>query len=292
MNLLKDRKIYFLLVVPALMFYTFSVLGPLFFGTIPLSLYKWNMLNPIAEWIGLKNYVQLFTDDPKFWGSFVLSIQIGIFTIIISNVLALSLALVLNENLFFKNAIRSMFFIPHIISSIFAALIWVFVFTGLFPSILQSLNMDFLNISWFGTPEMAMTSIVIVTVWQSTGFLMLMYLAGLQTIPKDVMESAYLDGVSMMQKIKQIQLPLLMPTITINLFLSIAGAFKQFDVPIALTGGGPHKSTETVAFDIYSEAFKNFNLGYSSSKAVILLLTVCLISYIQMRWTRKREINL
>ena len=126
---------------------------------------------------------------------------------------------------------------------------------------------------------------------KNIGFLMIIYTAGLQTIPKDVMESAELDGCSGLKKVLKIELPLLMPTVTINLFVSISGAFKSFDIPNAMTGGGPYGSTMPVAMNIYQEAFTKYNLGYGSAKSVILFLTVAAVTLIQLYCTRKKEVE-
>ena len=127
---------------------------------------------------------------------------------------------------------------------------------------------------------------------ESTGFLMMLYITGLQTIQKDVLEAAVLDGCTGIKKIIYIQLPLLMPTITINLFVSIAGAFKAFDIPLSLTGGGPANSTQTIALNIYNDAFGSFKMGYGSAKSIILFLLVGIIALIQLKITRKREVQM
>ncbi len=116
-----------------------------------------------------------------------------------------------------------------------------------------------------------------VTVWQGLGFLMILYITGLQSIPLDVMEAACIDGCVGLNRIIKIQLPLLMPTITINLFVSIANAFKAFDINYALTGGGPSKTTQTIAMNIYDDAFGTFNMGYGCAKSVILFLIIAAI---------------
>ena len=185
-----------------------------------------------------------------------------------------------------------MFFIPNIVSAVLVSFIWVFIFTNAMPALGGALGWDWLaNISWFGTPSMATVTIIVVSIWQNIGFLMIIYTAGLQTIPKDVMESAELDGCSGLKKVLKIELPLLMPTVTINLFVSISGAFKSFDIPNAMTGGGPYGSTMPVAMNIYQEAFTKYNLGSGSAKSVILFLTVAAVTLIQLYCTRKKEVE-
>lgn len=241
--------------------------------------------------IGFDNYIKLFS-DLRFWKSFLFNLEIGVVTIALSNILGFVLAYFLNENIKAKGLVRSMFFIPNIVSAVLVSFIWVFIFTNVLPAIGNMIGWDALaNVSWFGTPGMATITIIVVSVWQNVGFLMIIYTAGLQTIPKDVMESAQLDGCSGLKKIFKIELPLLMPTVTINLFVSISGAFKMFDIPNAMTGGGPHGSTMPVAMNIYQEAFTKYNLGYGSAKSVILFLTVAAVTLIQLYITRKKEVE-
>ena len=181
----------------------------------------------------------------------------------------------------------------YIISGVMVSFVWSFIFTGAIPNLAKILHIDALaNISWFGNAGTAAFTVILVTTWQSTGFLMMLYITGLQTIQKDVLEAAVLDGCTGIKKIIYIQLPLLMPTITINLFVSIAGAFKAFDIPLSLTGGGPANSTQTIALNIYNDAFGSFKMGYGSAKSIILFLLVGIIALIQLKITRKREVQM
>lgn len=287
----KNRKFYLMLILPALAIYAFALLVPLFGGTIPYSFMKWNLMTGSKSFVGFDNYVKLFS-DLKFWKSFLFNLEVGLFTIIGSNILGFILAYFLNENIKAKGVIRAMFFIPNIVSAVLVSFIWVFIFTCAMPALGETFGWEWLtNISWFGTPKMATFTIIVVSVWQSVGFLMIIYTAGLQTIPKDVLESAELDGCHGLQKVLKIQLPLLMPTITINLFVSISSAFKLYDISNAMTGGGPYGSTMPVAMNIYQEAFTKYNLGYGSAKSVILFLAVAAVTLIQLYVTRKKEVE-
>lgn len=287
----KKKKWYLLLIIPAFFVYTFALFYPLIFATIPNSFTNWNIIKGTREFVGLANYVDLLTDK-NFLNSIMFTITLGIFTIIGTNIVAFFTALFLSEKRFGNSLSRAMFFIPNIISGIMVAYVWVFIFTNALPAFAETFALPFLeNISWFGSANMATFAAIIVSIWQGTGFLMILYIAGLQTVSTDVIEAAKLDGCVGVQKVLKIQLPLLMPTITVNLFVSIANAFKAFDIPLALTGGGPGGSTETMALNIYNDAFGAFNYGYASAKSVILFLMVAVITIIQLRFTRKREVQ-
>lgn len=224
--------------------------------------------------------------------AFWFNIKLGVLTIIGSNLAGFVLAYFLNKEIKAKGLIRSLFFIPNIISAVLVAFIWTFIFSQILPNIAQLMDWEWLgSISWFGTPQMAAFTIVVVSIWQQIGFLMMIYTAGLQTIPADLIEAGKIDGCTGFKLIRYIQLPLLMPTITINLFVSISGAFKAFDVPNAMTAGGPYGSTMPVAMDIYKEAFGKYNMGYGAAKSVVLFLIVAAVTLIQLHITRKKEVE-
>uniref|UniRef100_UPI003FF14A02 carbohydrate ABC transporter permease n=1 Tax=Agathobacter sp. TaxID=2021311 RepID=UPI003FF14A02 len=243
------------------------------------------------QFVGLGNYIHLL-QDKNFQQAIVFTLILGIVTIIFTNVLAFITAFFLSEKIFGGSISRAMFFLPNIISGVMVSYVWYFIFTRAIPDVGKMLSNHFLsNISWFGTPGWAFAATAIVSVWQGTGFLMILYIAGLQTIPKDVLEAAKLDGCVGIKKIAYIELPLLMTTVTINLFVSIANCFKAFDIPFALTGGGPGGSTQTIALDIYNDAFGSFRYGYASAKSVILFLMVAAVTLVQLWITRKKEVQ-
>ena len=287
----RNRKRYLLLILPAFILYTFTLVIPLLGGTFPNAHTNWNLMKGTKQFVGLDNYIRLL-QDKNFQQAIVFTLILGIVTIIFTNVLAFITAFFLSEKIFGGSISRAMFFLPNIISGVMVSYVWYFIFTRAIPDVGKMLSNHFLsNISWFGTPGWAFAATTIVSVWQGTGFLMILYIAGLQTITKDVMEAAKLDGCVGIKKIAYIELPLLMTTVTVNLFVSIANSFKAFDIPFALTGGGPGGSTQTIALDIYNDAFGSFRYGYASAKSVILFLMVAAVTLVQLWITRKKEVQ-
>ena len=287
----RNRKRYLLLILPAFILYTFTLVIPLLGGTFPNALTNWNLMKGTKQFVGLDNYIRLL-QDKNFQQAIVFTLILGIVTIIFTNLLAFITAFFLSEKIFGGSISRAMFFLPNIISGVMVSYVWYFIFTRAIPDVGKMLSNHFLsNISWFGTPGFAFAATTIVSVWQGTGFLMILYIAGLQTIPKDVLEAAKLDGCVGIKKIAYIELPLLMTTVTVNLFVSIANSFKAFDIPFALTGGGPGGSTQTIALDIYNDAFGSFRYGYASAKSVILFLMVAAVTLVQLWITRKNEVQ-
>ena len=287
----RNRKRYLLLILPAFILYTFTLVIPLLGGTFPNALTNWNLMKGTKQFVGLDNYIRLL-QDKNFQQAIVFTLILGIVTIIFTNLLAFITAFFLSEKIFGGSISRAMFFLPNIISGVMVSYVWYFIFTRAIPDVGKMLSNHFLsNISWFGTPGFAFAATTIVSVWQGTGFLMILYIACLQTIPKDVLEAAKLDGCVGIKKIAYIELPLLMTTVTVNLFVSIANSFKAFDIPFALTGGGPGGSTQTIALDIYNDAFGSFRYGYASAKSVILFLMVAAVTLVQLWITRKKEVQ-
>lgn len=288
----KNKWFYFGLTVPSMLLYILAVAGPLLLGTLPGSFYNWNLIKGTKKFIGFANYSKLLNDQ-TFLHSVAFTLVLAAISVIMSNLIGFVVAYFLDSNIRWKGFIRSLFFIPNIISGVMVAFVWSFIFTGAIPTVAKMLHMDALaNISWFGSAGTAAFTVILVSTWKSTGFLMMLYIAGMQTIPKDLLEAAVLDGCTGIKKIRHVQIPLLMPTITINLFVSIAGGFKAFDIPLSLTNGGPANSTQTIALNIYNDAFGSFKMGYGSAKSMVLFLLVLIIALVQLRFTRKREVQI
>lgn len=190
----RNRKRYLLLILPAFILYTFTLVIPLLGGTFPNALTNWNLMKGTKQFVRLDNYIHLL-QDKNFQQAIVFTLILGIVTIIFTNVLAFITAFFLSEKIFGGSISRAMFFLPNIISGVMVSYVWYFIFTRAIPDVGKMLSNHFLsNISWFGTPGWAFAATAIVSVWQGTGFLMILYIAGLQTIPKDVLEAAKLDG--------------------------------------------------------------------------------------------------
>ncbi len=288
----KKTVIYLLCILPALCFYSFALLIPLFFGTIPYSTYDWNLMSGIKNFTGLGNYIEILS-DADFFRTLWFTVKVGVITVVLSNLLAFILAYFLSKSdVRCKSVSRAFFFIPNIISSVLVAFIWYVMFAWVLPSLAQTFNIEWLkSISWFGETSHATFTIIVVSVWQSLGFSLLIYIAGFQTIPSELIEAAEMGGSTGLKSITKVQVPLLMSTITINLFISIAGAFKAFDIPFALTDGGPFGTTQTIALNIYQEAFIRYRMGMGSAKSVVLFLLVAIVTIVQLRITSKKEVE-
>lgn len=202
-----------------------------------------------------------------------------------TNLLALILALILDNKLRFRNVLRSMFFLPNVISLIIVAYVWSFMFRLIFPA-LTGISV------WLGSPDLAPYATLMVSIWQGCGYLMVIYLAGLQTIPHELVEASEVDGANWYQRLFGIKFPLLLPAFTICLFYSLSNSLKSFDILWALNQGGPGYATTSIVIDIYKTAFMQNRYGYATAKAIVLCMVIIILTSTQLYLMKKREVEL
>lgn len=287
----KQNLILLLFCLPALLLYSTFVLYPAV-GGFALSLTDWNGLNPTKEYVGFSNYIELF-GDTQFIDSLLFTTRYVIYMVILQNVIALFLAIVIESLNKGKKVLRTIFFFPNMISMIIGGFIWMFIFTRVFPQIAETFGWMIFDESWIGNPDYSFYSILILSLWGSVGYLMIIYIAALQSIPNSLVEAAEIDGASRLQVIWYVIRPLIMNSITIGIFISLSASFKVFDQVYALTGGGPGTATQVVSMNIYMEAFAlRSRYGYASAKAIVLFLTILAITGLQLFMMKRREVEM
>jgi ABC-type sugar transport systems, permease components len=290
---LKMRKlaIFLAFVFPALLFYTVFMLVPAF-GGIWYSFTDWNGLNPTYETVGAANFIEALTDDPAFIKSILFTLKYVIIMLVLQNILALLLAVFIESSKRGRTVFRTIFFMPNMLSMIIGGFMWLFIFTRVLPYIAEHTVFKFLDQSWIGDSNYSFLAIIIVALWGSVGYIMVIYIAALQTVPIQMLEAAQINGANKFQIFWGIKLPMILPAITIGLFVSLSSSFKVFDVVFALTGGGPGRQTQVIALNIFEEAFKmNNRYGYASAKAMILFLIIFMITIVQLSIMKKREVE-
>ncbi|AHM64358.1 MULTISPECIES: carbohydrate ABC transporter permease [Paenibacillus] len=276
---------------PALIFYAIFLLIPTISGMY-YSFTDWNGLNPNYNFIGLGNFVESLKEDPDFLNSLWFTLKYVLVMIVLQNVLALVLAVLIESRTRSKGFFRTIFFMPNMISTIISAFMWTFVFSSVLPQIAEKTAIAFLGQSWLGDPKVSFFSIIIVSLWNGVGYMMIIYLAALQGVPQSLKEAAIIDGANAFQTLRSVTLPMITHAITICFFLTLNGAFKVYEVVYGLTGGGPGRSTQVITMNIYEEAFSNnFRYGYASAKSVILFAIVLIFTLIQLRVMKKREVE-
>ena len=235
-----------------------------------------------AKFVGIQNYLEAFKDS-NFLGSFKFTTLFAIVSLVLINVLAFLVALALTQNIKGKNIFRTVFFMPNLIGGIVLGYVWQLIFDGIFVKFDTALKLN---------ETLGFWGLVILVVWQMSGYMMLIYIAQIQNIPENLLESARIDGASSFQCFWKIKLPLMMPAFTIGLFLTLTNCFKLYDQNLTLTGGGPAKATEMLTMDICNTAFSRNMYGMAQAKGIIFLIVVALITVSQLMFTKSKEVEM
>ena len=288
MNTKRKGKDFCIFALPGLFCFLAVVIIPFLYG-VYLTLTDWNGVASVKNFVGLKNFAAM-VKDVQFWSSLLLTFKYVIAVVVLVNVLAFLIAYLLTRGFKGQNFFRAGFFTPNLIGGIVLGYIWQFVFSRVFVSIGEATGWNLFEISWLSKPNTAFAAMVLVTVWQLSGYMILIYVAGFTGLDTEVMEAAGIDGASGWKKMKNIILPLMMPSITNCLFLTLSRAFMVYDVNLSLTGGAPYGSTEMAAMHVYEKAFTSRQFGTGQAEAIVLFLIVACISGIQVYITKKKEV--
>ncbi len=257
------------------------------------SLTKWNGISKQPEFIGFQNFVTIFTDaSSNFLNSILFTTKYTVVFIIFANIFALALAVALTQKFKLANVMRGVFFIPYIMSMTIVGFIWKFIFSQGFAKLFEMTGWSWLNLSWLGNPNLAFYSVAFVGIWQSVGFYIVLYIAGLQAIPSDVLEAATVDGATGLRKFFSVTFPMLWPSVTTCVFMSLTNSLKVFDIILALTQGGPGKATSSVTLEIYREAFQNNNYGLGSAESIVYFLFVLILTQVVLKAFNKKDVGL
>lgn len=281
-----SRHTYLLMVLPALLlffsFHTYPVLQGLFY-----SFTNWRGYGGY-DFIGLKNYIHVFQDSralSAYWFTF----KFAIVATVLVNIISLVIALGLNARIRFKSTLRAVYFMPNILSILIVGYIFNFIFSNFVPEIAESLGITALTRNILGNPDLAWVGVLIVAVWQAVAFNTILYIAGLQTIPRDLYEASSIDGATKWIEFWKITFPLISAFFTINMVLALKNFLMVFDHIMALTAGGPGRSTESISLLIYRGGFEGGEFAYQSANAVIYFVVIATLSIFQLRTLQARE---
>jgi multiple sugar transport system permease protein len=250
-----------------------------------LSFHKWTLRDFIygVPWVGFDNFITLFS-SPEFINSLKVTVLFVFFALVIEFTLGMGLALLLNRDLKFKGIIRSLILLPMMCTNVVIGLTWRLLFNYNFGIINYYISQVRLGpVEWLSNPNIALISIIVVDVWNTTSFVALMLLAGLQSMPDEPFEAAKIDGASNWQTFKYLILPLLRSTILVTLLWRLIDAFRIFDVVYLLTAGGPAHATETISMYVYNYGFKSFNLGFASAASFTMIMILLITGGIMAR---------
>jgi raffinose/stachyose/melibiose transport system permease protein len=243
-----------------------------------------------TEFVGTSNYTKSFGDS-TFWTTLAFTAKFVLVSLILVNVVAFGLALLVTAKLRSSNIFRTFFFVPNLIGGVVLGVIWQFIFNTALVSISKKYTLPFFSESWLNKTDTAFWALIIVTVWQLSGYMMIIYVTGLISIEQDLLEAARVDGASALRTLYSIKMPLMAQAFTISLFLTLRGGFMAYDVNVALTGGGPFRTTELISMHIFQEAFAFGNFGTGQSKAVVMFLIVSIAALIQVSISKRYEVQ-
>ena len=276
---------YIKFVFPMLILYILFFILPLF-QTICYSFTDYNGINPKKEFTGLTNYFDVF-QDKWFYNSMAFTGKSVLLMILLANVLGFLLALALNRKIKSRNILRAIVFCPFVFNNVTVGFIWQFLLGRFMTDLYPLTGWKVFNIGWLSDNRLVLYSVVFVKLWQSIGYFMVIYLAGLQLLPQDPLEAAVIDGCTGIKMIRYITIPLMKPTAFVCIFLAITESLNMFPLIMSLTNGGPGHASENISLYIYNEAFKSHRMGYASALAVILTIIMTIIAGLQMKLTRE-----
>ncbi len=273
-----------------------NTLGLLFFFGIPVLLsfftafQEWNGIRP-PEFVALDNFARLLSDR-KFWQALGVTLKLMMFTVPIGTLLALGIAILLNQRLRGRSVFRTIYFLPVVTSTVAASIVWTWIFQaryGLINNLFAGIG--WLDLNWLTRPDLVLIPVAVVTIWQRIGFDMVIFLAGLQNIPRILHEAALIDGATRWERFRYITLPMLSPTTFLIMVLSIIGSFQIFDQVFIMTArttsGGVGGSATTLSFLLYETGFVNARFGYASAMGLVMFLILLLVTVFQLRLQRR-----
>lgn len=276
-------------VLPAAALYLFAVVYPSVRGSL-FAFTNWDGVSQDPSWVGFDQFARMWS-DPNGITAIRNTLLIAFAVTVIQNAVGLLIALAVNSRIKSRNILRVLIFAPVVITSIAVGFLWQNLYSpnGGINQALESSGLGALRQNWLGNPDIALWSVIIVVFWQFVGYSMVIFLAGLQGIPEEVLEAAAIDGAGSIRRFWSVVRPLLAPAITINLMLSLIGGLKLFDQVFVMTQGGPGGATDTISTLIYSNAFSLGRFGYASALAVVLAIFVAVASVIQYRLLALQE---
>lgn len=280
-------------LVPALLLFFLFVLIPIAVA-LYTSLFKWGGFGRPEDFVGLDNYRKL-SGDPVFRGDLWRGLLIVVLSLVVQLPIALGTAVLLNQRMRGRAVYRAVFFAPYILSEVIAGVLFGIIFlpgSGLADELVGGLPLvGGLAGKWFSDPGTALPTLFAVMTWKYFGFHMMIYLAGLQGVPAEVLEAAAIDGAGPWRRFRSVTLPLLAPTLRISVFLSVIGSIQLFDLVWVTTTGGPTNSTETMAVTMFQFGFKRYQMGYASAISVAMFLISMVFSLLYQRYALRRDLQ-
>ncbi|MFC4303302.1 carbohydrate ABC transporter permease [Cohnella boryungensis] len=279
-------------ILPAFLVFTVFLVIPVL-SSFYYSLTDWNGLDPATQFIGISNYTKLLS-DPDVWNAIKITFLVALCLTVGKNALGLTLALGLQGTGKVSRILRVWYLIPVMLSALAIGYIWAYMYSpsdGIVNTLLRTIGLGGAAQDWLGNSDLAIYSIIFVSIWHFVGFTMIIYVAGLQSVPSEVYEAAYLDGAGRWSMFRNVTFPLIAQSFTVNIVVNMIVGIKIFDTIFVMTNGGPGTSTENLSILLYRQAFSFDRMGYASAIAVIMFIIILVLSLLQIFVLRKREVE-
>lgn len=284
----REAKRFFEFALIPLSIFTLVLVIPFIQGVIS-AFTDWNGFK-YTKFVGTVNFKDALT-DANFWHTMRFTFMFVIVSTVLVNLIGFGLALLVTVKMRGVNLFRTFFFVPNLIGGVILGVIWQFIFGRALLSISKNYDLPFFQESWLINPTKAFWALIIVTVWQMSGYMMIIYVTGLMSIENDVLEAAKIDGASPFRTLVSIKMPLMVSAFTISIFLTIRNAFMAYDINLALTGGGPYRSTELVSMHVVTEAFDFGNFATGQAKAIVMFLIIAAVAVTQVAISKRMEVQ-
>ncbi len=289
-NSLSNKVLMFLMFAGPAMFAFFAVIIIPFFYGVFLTFTDWDGIAVEKNIIGLANYVKVF-QDTDFWNSLLLTVGYVVVSTLGVQVIAFGLAYLLTSGVKAQNFFRAGFFTPNLIGGIVLGFIWQFIFSKAMPAMGELTSIPFLESSFLSEPATAMVALMLVSIWQYSGYMMLIYVAGFAGVPEDVLEASRIDGCNATQTVRHITIPLISQSFSICTFLTLTRCFMVYDLNVSLTNGEPYGSTIMAALHVYEKAFKSRQFGVGQAESLVLFLVVAIVAIVQFYLGKRKEVE-
>ncbi len=283
----REYVLFLLFIAPNVILLFFFTYKPLY-DTITLSFYNWDLISPVKTWVGMDNYRDYFGDETN---RYIMrnTLVFGVATVVGTLILGLAMALLLNLPLRGRNAARTILFAPYVVSGAAIGIVWLFVFDPRFGLVSASLErVGMASPNWYNDPNWAMPMVIIVFIWKNLGYAVVVYIAGLQTVPRELYEAARVDGAGAWSRFRNVTLPHLSPVTFFLLVTSILSSMQAFDIVRVMTQGGPLDSTKTMVYQVYEQGFVNYRVGAASTVATVLFVFLLAVTVLQIRFLERR----
>ncbi len=288
---LKEKLSFWGFVGPVYIAFIMVVVVPFIVG-VYYSFTDWSAIpGKEIHFVGLSNYLKTF-QDAQFAISFKATVFYTLICMVLINIIGFGLALLVTQKLKSANLLRTVFFMPNLIGGLILGYVWRFIFIKVFVALYETTGLGIFGLPWLSDASQAIWAMAIVTTWQMGGYIMIIYIAALQSIPESLIEASQIDGAMPMQRVRHIIFPLVAPAFTVSMFLTMSNAFKMFDVNLALTKGDPSRLTELMTLEIYNKAFTESNFGEGQAHAAVLFVIITAVSLVQVYYNKKREVEM